>query len=559
MANPPGPRTVFGLSSGALYASLATTAILAGTLSAWLMADRTGQPVRPEVLLPLVVSGAVFGGLALAVSWRVRHGQRAMRQALADLERGVRPQQPRQRVPREFAEMLTALDRAARRVRDTTQRLQHEAFTDALTGLPNRACFMARFTDLLGEAAARRNQVGVLCLDLDRFKVINDTLGHGIGDKLLTVLAQRLASTVGEEHLVARLGGDEFTILVPDTIPIETQQLGERIVQALTRSFLVAGHELAVTASLGGAISAPGDTSPTELLRKADIALYQAKGEGGSRCILFNEALDDRSAEHLNLEVDLRRAVDRDELVLHFQPQVDIETGRIASVEALVRWDRGHRGVIPPGHFIALAEETGEIVRIGQWVLDHACREAAALNARHGGHLVVAVNVSGREFRKGDLVERVAGALRAHRLPAHLLEVEVTESSVIHDLTGAVATLQELRDLGVRLAIDDFGTGYSSLSYLHKLPLDTLKIDRSFVEAAGSDSRTSALVNGIVGLAHALELDVVAEGVEDRKQLRFLEQAGCERAQGYYFSKPLAIADLSALIERVRALHRQAA
>ncbi|MCC7366639.1 MAG: EAL domain-containing protein [Dehalococcoidia bacterium] len=559
MASDRGPRSLLGLSTGALYLSAALAGTLGGLGVAWAFGARQRAPLETAVVLPLATSVVIFVVLTAVVSSRVTRAQRAMREALVSLERGQRPEVPEHRLPREFVEMLTALDGASRRVRETARRLQHEAFTDALTGLPNRACFMSRFTELLEEAAARKQQVAVLCLDLDRFKVINDTLGHGVGDKLLSVLGQRLAATVGPGQMVARLGGDEFTVLAADMLPIEAMALGDRVVQALNQSFHVAGHELVVTASIGLAVSTPGETSPTELLRKADISLYQAKGEGGSRCILFRPSLDGRSAENLSLEVDLRKAVDRDELILHYQPQVDLRSGRITGVEALVRWNRAHRGIIPPGHFIALAEETGEIVRIGQWVLDQACREAAALNHQHGGHLTVSVNVSAREFRKGNLVERVAAALRHSGLPAHLLEIEVTESSVINDLAGAVSTLQELRALGVRLAIDDFGTGYSSLSYLQKLPLDTLKIDRSFIEAAGRDARTSALVHGIISLAHSLQLDVVAEGVEVQRQVQLLEEAGCERGQGYYFAKPLETRELSALIDRVRDLHRRAA
>ena len=458
---------------------------------------------------------------------------------------------------RELDSIAKSFNAMATRVAQSTKRLAYEAFHDPLTGLPNRSYFMSRLRAGIAEAPTKGGCVAVLCLDLDRFKIINDTLGHAVGDELLSVLAIRLSSTVGHDRIVARLGGDEFTILMEQTGDGEVTAVAQKIVEALRRSFNVAGHELFVTVSVGVAISQRGvPTTANDLLRKADIALYRAKSEGASRYVVFRPELDGHSADSLELESGLRRAVDRNELVLHYQPEIDLATGEMIGMEALVRWQHGQRGLISPAQFIPMAEETGEIVRIGQWVMEEACRQAAGLLARFPEMpLCVGVNMSAREFRQPDIVRRIGSVLAITGLPPHLLELEITESAVIDDLNGAIDTLTRLRELGIRLAIDDFGTGYSSLSYLHRMPLNTLKIDRSFIKDVGTERTPSAVARAIVDVADALGMEVVAEGIETKEQLNYLRMLRCKRGQGFLFSKPLDTESFTRLIEH-RALKR---
>ena len=440
----------------------------------------------------------------------------------------------------------------ADRIGRATRRLAHEAFHDPLTGLPNRNYFLSRLRASLDSAAERRRgEVGVLCLDLDRFKNVNDTLGHPVGDELLSVVAVRLASTVGEDHMVARLGGDEFTILMEQTSRAAVETMAGRVVEALRRSFHISGHDLFVTVSIGVALSGRGkDAATLDLLRQADIALYAAKAQGASRFVVYKAELDGRSPESLQLESGLAKAIENRELRVFYQPEVDLETGKLMGMEALVRWAHPARGLVPPGQFIPLAEETGEIVRIGRWVLAQACADTVALGRRAGVALQVGVNVSAQELKRPDLVDYVSRVLARTGLPPHQLEMEITESGIIDNIEEARRTLSALRDLGVKLAIDDFGTGYSSLSYLHQLPLTTLKIDRSFVKDLGQKETPSAVTRAIVDVAGALGLEVVAEGIETREQLDFLRALACQRGQGYLFAKPMPRDEFAQLVWR---------
>ncbi|MGD9935726.1 MAG: putative bifunctional diguanylate cyclase/phosphodiesterase, partial [Dehalococcoidia bacterium] len=419
-------------------------------------------------------------------------------------------------------------------------------------GLPNRNYFLSRLRASLDSAAERRRgEVGVLCLDLDRFKNVNDTLGHPVGDELLSVVAVRLASTVGEDHMVARLGGDEFTILMEQTSRAAVETMAGRVVEALRRSFHISGHDLFVTVSIGVALSGRGkDAATLDLLRQADIALYAAKAQGASRFVVYKAELDGRSPESLQLESGLAKAIENRELRVFYQPEVDLETGRLMGMEALVRWAHPVRGLVPPGQFIPLAEETGEIVRIGRWVLAQACADTVALGRRAGVALQVGVNVSAQELKRPDLVDYVSRVLARTGLPPHQLEMEITESGIIDNIEEARRTLSALRDLGVKLAIDDFGTGYSSLSYLHQLPLTTLKIDRSFVKDLGQKETPSAVTRAIVDVAGALGLEVVAEGIETREQLDFLRALSCQRGQGYLFARPMPRDEFAQLVWR---------
>ena len=435
--------------------------------------------------------------------------------------------------------------------RQAEARLVHQAFHDALTGLPNRARFLDRLELALERGKRRGETVALLFVDLDRFKFVNDSLGHGAGDRLLVELGQRLRGCVRPTDTVARLGGDEFTLLLeglPDGRAAE--RTASCIAAALDRPFPIDGHETAVTASIGIAAAGPGQTTPTNLLRDADVALYRAKEQGKARWTVFDQAMGAGMRERIALEVQLRRAVARGELRLAFQPLVELATGRIVGVEALVRWQHPLKGLIQPDAFIPLAEETGLILPIGRWVLEEACRQGRAWQERHQGAPIVSVNLSACQFQQPDLVEDVAQALRASGLERGRLKLEITESAMMADPDAAIATLRRLKDLGVRIAIDDFGTGYSSLGRLRRFPVDLLKVDRAFVAGLGHEAEDAAIVRAVVGLARALGLGVVAEGVETGAQLAWLRELGCELGQGFYFGPPVPAEAIAALLEK---------
>jgi diguanylate cyclase (GGDEF)-like protein len=449
-----------------------------------------------------------------------------------------------------------ALDATARR--RVEDELAHQAFHDALTGLPNRALFLTRLDQTLARAERRREIAGLLFLDLDQFKVVNDSLGHSAGDTLLIEAAARIAACVRPNDLVARLGGDEFTVILGDVETSETaSQVAERVLAAFQTPFAIAGQEVFLTPSIGVACATG---SAPDLLRRADVALHQAKATGRARVVMFDEQMDDRARERLSLQTDLHRAIERGELRLFYQPEVALLSGAIVGVEALVRWQHPERGLIPPIEFIPLSEETGLILPLGRWVLAEACRQGAAWLAQQPGRpLTVAVNLSARQLLEPDLADQVAAALEESGFPPELLELELTESMVMGDVDGALRTLQALKLLGVRLAMDDFGTGYSSLSYLARLPVDTLKIDQSFVRRLHNDSGTAAIVEATVGLAHALGMSITAEGIETPEDLARLRALRCERGQGYYFCRPAPAADLHALLfEDAQQLERPA-
>ncbi|MPZ99439.1 MAG: EAL domain-containing protein [Dehalococcoidia bacterium] len=431
--------------------------------------------------------------------------------------------------------------------RDITERkaledqLRHQAFHDPLTMLPNRALFMDRLEHALESTVRRQANVAVMFLDLDRFKFLNDSLGHHVGDELLVAVAERMARAMRPGDTVARWGGDEFTILCEDIETAEeAMELAERLCDLLREPVQLAGHNAIVTASVGVALSGPDTVQPRELIRSSDIALFHAKEEGRSRCVLFDKTLDSYSVERLQLETDLRQAVVRDELRLHFMPEVDMRDGSVAGFEALVRWEHPIRGLIPPADFIGMAEETGEILPIGQWVLTQACLQAQEWREGllAGIPFTMSVNLSVRELVEPDVVWRVASTLRETRLDPSVLRIEITESVLIGDEPVAERVLADLKRLGVQLAIDDFGTGYSSLNYLRRLPVDVLKIDRSFVAEVDQDAREAAVVRAVVNLAEVLGLEVTVEGIEREEQREVLLGMGCHMAQGYYFSPP---------------------
>jgi diguanylate cyclase (GGDEF)-like protein/PAS domain S-box-containing protein len=428
--------------------------------------------------------------------------------------------------------------------KNTEEQLLHDAFHDALTNLPNRALFTDLLTRSLGRARRRADyRFAVLFIDLDRFKVVNDSLGHTIGDELLKALTRRIERCVRPGDTVARLGGDEFTILVDDIgDSSDATRVADRIQHELAQPFNLSGHEVFTSASMGIAVSASGYKEADDLLRDADIAMYRAKALGKARYEVFDTAMHARAKALLELETDLRRAVERGEFRLHYQPLVTLETGRITGFEAVVRWEHPVHGLIGPAAFIPIAEETGLIIPIGKWVLREACRQMRTWQDRYPAlsDLTISVNLSGKQFAQPGLVEEIDQALKETGLDPQRLRIEITESVVMENAASAMAMIDQLRALKVKIDVDDFGTGYSSLSYLQRFSLDHLKIDRSFVSNIGSDAGENAeIVRTIVTLAHHLGMDAVAEGVETAEQLALLKDVGCQLVQGYLFAKPL--------------------
>jgi diguanylate cyclase (GGDEF)-like protein/PAS domain S-box-containing protein len=432
-------------------------------------------------------------------------------------------------------------------------RIEQQANYDELTGLANRSLLKDRLHQDILAATTLGTQLAVLFVDLDHFKYINDSLGHQIGDELLKVMAGRLSGCVREWDTVARLGGDEFVLVYHgQSGPDEVRHVGERVLKAINEPWLVEHGEFHVSSSVGVAMF-PGDGVDAEtLLKNADAAMYRAKESGRNTLQFFTAELNARMMERLAMERRLRRAVEREHLLLHYQPRIDMLSGRMVGAEALVRWQAPGEALIPPARFIPLAEETGLIVEIGRFVLRSACSQARAWIDQGFEPIVVSVNVSPRQFRQEGFVASVAQALRESGLPAQYLELEITESMVMHDAPRLIRMLEELRRLGVQIAVDDFGTGYSSLSYLKRFPVHRLKIDRSFVADVTANADDAAIVRTIIALGHNLGLRVVAEGVETDAQLAFLRANACDEMQGFYFSVPVPVDRFEELLTRVR-------
>jgi diguanylate cyclase (GGDEF)-like protein len=440
------------------------------------------------------------------------------------------------------AVVIGALVWRFQRVRSQTAELfAYQARHDPLTALPNRALLLEQLERELARTSRRNDPLFLLWLDLDDFKVVNDSLGHQAGDHLLLAVGERLRNCLRPGDLPARMGGDEFTVLLTDLTGLrDATGAAERIGTELGAPFEVAGRQVVVHASIGIAESLPGVTTAEELLRNADIAMYEAKKLGKGQYQVFTPGMDALAWRRLELEAELRAALEQDQFELYYQPILDLDSGAVSGLEALVRWDHPTRGLLPPADFIPLAEQTGLIVELGEWVLNQACRQMAAWErARWRGAPGLSVNLSARQLRDSQLPQRVARALARSTLEPHRLTLEVTETSMIDDLGTAGASLGALRALGVRVAVDDFGTGFSALGALKHHPVDSLKIDRSFVDGLGRDPRDTAIVHAVVAFARTLGLRVTGEGIETVEQLEELRALGCHHGQGYYFAKPL--------------------
>lgn len=441
------------------------------------------------------------------------------------------------------------------------ERIRHLAYYDKLTDLPNRGLFTEILNQAIRYAQRYSKRIATLFLDLDRFKQINDTLGHSVGDALLKEVAERLKPCLRSSDSVARLepenkldlvsrfGGDEFLMLLTELKKVEDAAvIARRILAVFETPFNCAGHEFRITVSIGISVFPDDGDNPEDLVKNADSAMYHAKKEGRNNFQFYNESMNVRSLQKFTMEADLRKALEREEFILHYQPQVDIKTGRIVGAEALIRWMHPERGLISPVDFIPLAEETGLILSIGDWVMRTACAQQQAWVSEGYDALRVSVNLSIKQLRQNTIIELINRLKASKEIDTNYLELELTESAIMQDAVENIKLLNTIKGMGIRLSIDDFGTGYSSLSYLQRLPLDTLKIDRSFINDIATDPDSAAIVKAIISMSRSLHLQVVAEGVETEQQLAFLREHGCDVMQGYYFSKPVPPDEFTKLV-----------
>ena len=469
--------------------------------------------------------------------------------------------------------VATGADEVLGLVRDISERKRTEeqirrlAYCDSLTGIPNRQAFLETLERELVRSKEHDKKFAVLFMDLDAFKRINDTLGHDVGDHLLKVVSERLRETIRPSDLVlraehefesssggsnlARLGGDEFTILIPDLERVEDAlNVAHRVKEAMRRPFMIEGHEIFVTASIGISLYPEDGEDCNSLLKYADTAMYHAKNCGKNNAKLYSSSLTMEIMSHVKMEVGLRKALQNNELYLLYQPQIDVPSTQIVGVEALIRWRHPERGIISPTEFIPLAEETGLIVPIGEWVLRTACNQAKAWQSDSGRAIRMAVNLSAKQFKDENLMQIVLSALADTGLDARLLELELTEGTLMDDARATMVTLEQLRGIGVYLSIDDFGTGYSSMNYLKRFDVRALKIDKSFIAGLPQDTENAAITRAIIAMAHGLKMVVVAEGVETDEQLLMLEEYGCDMAQGYFLGHPSPHDTITAMLAR---------
>ncbi len=434
-----------------------------------------------------------------------------------------------------------------------TEQLVYNAFHDALTDLPNRSLFMDRLQHVITTSARRSGELyAVLFLDMDRFKIVNDSLGHLVGDKLLVAVGKKLSECIRPGDTVARLGGDEFSVLLEDINELKDAiEVADRIHYTLSIPFLIEGHEVYAAVSIGIAIGSDRYERAEQVLRDADIAMYEAKKRGNSSSEIFDTGMHASILDRIQLEADLHGVLDHNQLTMVYQPIIDVKTHRLVGFEALVRWMHPTRGTVYPMEFIPLAEETGLIVKIGEWILREACRELKVLQTRIPSHppLKMSINISGKQFAHENLAEIVTGIIQETGIAPHTLAIEITETMLMENIDMAIATLNKLRDMGVHIHIDDFGTGYSSLSYLHSLPIDALKIDRSFINKLTAQGGNQEIITSIISLAKSLNFDVIAEGVELDHQLDQIKGLNCQFGQGFLIARPMAPAAIDAWIE----------
>ena len=471
--------------------------------------------------------------------------------ALSAVQHGAQDYLVKSRLDREL--LLRAMRYSIERKRYQVE-LEHQANYDALTGLPNRSLLHDRLRQAVYGQRAPRN-LAVVFMDLDHFKLINDSLGHGTGDRLLKGMAERLRAVLREGDTLGRVGGDEFILILNDQANEEAVfRTMQRIAAKVAEPIVIDGKELYVTGSAGISLFPQDGRDVETLLRNADAAMYRAKEHGRANFQFYTSEMNERVSDRLALESALRRALERREFALHFQQMVDLRSGEITGAEALVRWSHPEWGLVRPARFIPIAEETGLIVALGEWVVHEAARQARAWRDAGLDPGIVSVNLSARQFRQEGLVRTVSRILEDTGLDPAALEMELTESMVMHNVESAIATLQGLKSLGVRLSVDDFGTGYSSLAYLKDLPIDTLKIDRSFVRdiGTGADAEDGILAQAIISLGHAMHLKVIAEGVETDAQVHFLKRHGCDQVQGFLYGEPVPAEPFARLLERAR-------
>ena len=436
-------------------------------------------------------------------------------------------------------------------LRAKSHKLAHLASHDALTALPNRALLSDRLSQASRNAQYANKGFAVMFVDLDGFKPINDSMGHAFGDLVLVEVAHRLTQQMRPDDTLARLGGDEFIIILPNLDqPEDAVALAERVIGTTSRPFKIGSYEIHITASLGISLSGPGASSPELLIQQADLAMRQAKKQGRNNYQWYTQDLEQKVDERVNLRIQLQRAIENEAFTLNYQPQFDRQNGRVVGYEALLRWQHAELGFISPLQFIPVAENTGQIVPLSEWVLKTACRDARLLLDQGYKGTLMAVNISGTHFQRSNFVERLRVILEQAQLPPEALELEITESVLLDNPDKAIETMQALKRLGVSLAIDDFGTGFSSLSYLKRLPIDRVKIDRSFVQDIISDQNDAAIAKGIISMAHHLKLKVIAEGVENEAQFAFLKKNHCNEFQGYYFAKPMPLAQLEDFVSQ---------